>query len=244
MSAWYVTVLGLWALGLWWLFRRDGARALVDHPGLFQFPVSRPSHVKLLACAAVLAGVAGMAMAFGRGTLMPYWTARTGGHTTVFVVYDGFWRVVAIAALFLSIGSIGLVAAIVWIRRLRIPRWWNRKEGTKPGFLLLWSVLWLLLATVGFSMNLCKSYGLLRAYRDGAAGVVEGTVHVLREQPESGHAPGDLIDVKGVRLIVDYFMLTPAYKQTIAYGGVLREGAKVRVWYYDSHVLRIDVQRS
>jgi len=241
--AWYVTVICLWVLSLWWIFGGNGAQALVDHPGLFNFPLPKPKHVKLLACAMTLSGSIGVAIVFSHGMLLPYWPSQADGYTTIFIVYDGFWRVVALAVLFLAIGAVGLVAGIAWIRRAGIPKWWNRKEGTKPGFLLVWSILWLSLGGVGFSVNLYRSYQLVSAYRDGTAQLVEGTVHVLREQPEGGHAGGDLIEINGTQLVIDYFQVTPAYRQTIAHGGVLREGTSARVWHDDGKILRLDVPR-
>jgi hypothetical protein len=70
---------------------------------------------------------------------------------------------------------------------------------------------------------------------------VEGNVHLLHQQPASGHTKGDILEVGGVRLVVDYFHTTPAYTQTVAYGGVLSEGAHVRLWYSDEDILRVDV---
>lgn len=241
--AWYATVICLWVLWLWWLFRRSGAQTLVDHPGLFNTSLSKPGHVKLLACAATFIGIVGMVVGFSHGLLVPYWTNQADGYTTVFIVYEGFWRVVAFASLFLAIGAVGLGAAIAWIRRLKIPRWWNRKEAAAPAFILVWSIVWLSLAGFGFSINSFRSYRLVIAYKDGTAQVVEGTTHVLREQPESGHAMGDLIEINGIRLVINYFDVTPTYKQTIAHGGALREGIVARVWYYDGRILRLDVQQ-
>ena len=241
--AWYVTVVSLWALWLWWLFRRNGAHALVDHPGLFNIPLSKPEHVKLLALALTLGGIVAMMMAFSQGRLVAHWTSQADGYTTVFIVYDGFWRVVAMAVPFLAVGIGVLTAAIMWIRRLKIPKWWNRKEAGTPSFLLVWSILFLSGATAGFSVRIWHSHGLLSAYRDGTAQVIEGTVHVLREQPEGGHAEGDLIEIDGTQLVVDRYVMSSAYRHTIAYGGVLREGTRARVWHYGRKILRVDVRR-
>lgn len=241
--AWYATCIGVWVRWLWWLFRQDGAQTLVDHPGLLNIPLSKAKYFKLLACALTLSGIIGMAMAFSQGMLIPYWTSQADDYTTVFIVYDGFWRVVAFAVLFLGLGGVGFGIAVTWIRRLNTPRWWTLKEGKKPSILLVGSILWLLLASVGFSVNLHQSYRLVSVYRNRTAKLVEGTVHVLREQPEGGHAEGDLIEINGALLVVDYFTLTPAYKQTIAHGGVLREGRTARVWHHDGKILRLDVKR-
>ncbi len=239
---WYLLVVFLWGLELWWLFFRDGAKALVDHPGLFNIPLSKPSHVKILSCVGVLAGIVAMVIAFGHDMLVPYWTNQHGDYTTVFVVYDGFVRVFGLMAVFLGIGIVLFVCAVVGIRRLNLPKWWSREKGTQFGALLLFSVLWMVVAGAGFFVNMYQSFELVAAYRDGTAQVVEGPVHVLREQPASGHAAGDLIEIKGTKLLIDYFTVTPAYKQTIAYGGALREGTVARVWHYDGKILRVDLR--
>jgi hypothetical protein len=72
---------------------------------------------------------------------------------------------------------------------------------------------------------------------------VEGPVHVFSKQPEGGHARGDRILINGVRLGVDFFSSTPAYKQTIAHGGALREGVHARVWHCDGLILRADIRQ-
>jgi hypothetical protein len=240
---WYLTAVCLWLMQLWWLFIRNGAKTLVDHPGLFNIQITNPNHVKLFACAGTISMALGIALAFGHGLLVPYWTTRSDVYTTVFIVYDGFWRIVAIALLFWTIGTVALVFSIKMIRQIKVPKWWNQKGYTKLGGVLLWSILWLSLSVAGFSVNLYRSYQLVSAYRDGTAQIVEGTVHVLRTQPWSGHAAGDLVEINGVELGVDYFVVTPAYKQTIAYGGALREGTSVRAWCCNGKVLRLDVKQ-
>lgn len=72
--------------------------------------------------------------------------------------------------------------------------------------------------------------------------VVEGIVHVEHEQPESGHAKGDVITINDTKLEVDYFVMTRAYKETIAHGGVLKEGVYTRLYVYDGMILRVDVR--
>jgi hypothetical protein len=239
----YGTGACIWALCLWWIFVRDGAQAIVDHPGLFNFPLTKSKYVKLLACATILACIVPMVVMFRNGPVVPYWTSQADGYTTIFTVYDGFWRVAGTALGFLAIGIVVLVIAVTWIRSLRREKQWNSKEGFKPGFLLVWSIIWILGGGSAFSVNLWRSYALVRAYRDGAAQVVEGTVQVISRQPEGGHARGDLIRIGEVRFGVDYFSLTPAYSQTIAHGGALRDGVQARVWHCDGLILRADIRR-
>jgi hypothetical protein len=239
--AWHVTVIGIWMLLLWWLFRRKGAEALVAHPGLFRAGLTKPGHIRLLVLALGLSAAAGMGMAFSHGMLIPYFTTQADGYTTVFIVYDGFWRVGAMAVLSLGVGTGALCGAIVWIRRLNLPKWWNRKEAGGASFLLVWSILWLVPASAGFSLKLWQAFELVRAYKGGTAQMAEGTARVRRLQPRGGHAAGDLIEISGAQVVVDFFQTTPAYKQTIARGGALQEGTQARVWHYEGKVLRLDV---
>jgi hypothetical protein len=242
VMVWYLSAIVLLVLFLWWIFARGGAQKIVDHPGLLDFPLTKPWHVKTLTCVMAAGCVLGIAIAFGYE--IPYFSGPSDdGYTTVFVVYDGFWRLVAWALLFNSIGIAVLIVSIVWIRRLNLPGWWKKKEGTKPGFLLVWSILWILGAGVGFSLNLYQSYGFVRSYRDGTAKVTEGKVKVTREQPAGGHAKGDLVDINGVKLVVDYYQFTPVYKMTIAHGGVLRDGVEARVWHHNKKILRVDIRK-
>jgi hypothetical protein len=73
--------------------------------------------------------------------------------------------------------------------------------------------------------------------------MVEGQVQVLHEQLVTGHTKGDVIAVNGKQFEVNYFYLTPAYRQTIAHGGALRAGVYARLYYYDGEVLRLEVRR-
>jgi len=240
--AFYMTAAVVWALCLWWLFARGGAKALVDHPGLLNVSPSKAAHVKLLACGVTLASMVALALLLGHGPGAAYHTAVTGAYTTIFTVHDGFWRVVMKAALFIGVGVVGSVVSVIWILALRTPRWSASKHRFAAWFLLVWGLLWLALATFAFSHNLRWSYSFVRAYNSGAARMAEGRVHVLREQPADGHAPGDLVDIAGARLEVNYFVVTPAYTQTIAHGGALREGAQVRVWHHRGSILRVDIR--
>ena len=240
---WYATWVGIWVRCLWWLFRQGGAQTLADHPGLLNIPLSRAEHVKLLACGVSFGQIAGVIAAFCHDMPSPSGTNQADGYTTYFVVYDGFWGVVAFAFLFLAVGAVGLYVAVKWIGHLKISKQWTGKEKTKPTCILVGSIFWLSVTGIAFSANLYLSYRLVSVYRNGTAELADGTVHVLHRQPESGHAEGDVIMINGVRLVVDYFELTPAYRRTIAHGGVLHEGKTVRVWHHNGKILRLDVKR-
>ena len=96
-------------------------------------------------------------------------------------------------------------------------------------------------AIVGFRI---KS-DLLSRYDAEEWTVLEGTVHVLREQPYGGHAPGDLIEIDGTKIEINKFESNmQAYSQTIAHGGHLTEGAHARICLLDGLIVRVDVQRN
>ena len=165
------------------------------------------------------------------------------GYETIFTVYEGLWPVVGFSLLFWIVGAAGLAASIVWIRRLKVSRFWNKPEGLKPGILLSISIFWLLVTVPSLGINLWLSCRAAAAYMAGDAKMVEGVVCVHREQPAWGRAPGDLIEVNGVSLVVNHDRVTtPGYRKTIAHGGVLSEGAYVRIWYVGREIVRIDLR--
>jgi len=75
------------------------------------------------------------------------------------------------------------------------------------------------------------------------AQVVEGIVHVSHMQPYQGHTSGDKITVEGQSFEVDYFSAAPGYKDTIAHGGVLHEGAYVRIHHSDGVIVKVEVKK-
>jgi len=82
----------------------------------------------------------------------------------------------------------------------------------------------------------------LLAYKTGHVEIVEGLVHVLREQPANGHAPGDLVEISGRQVEVDYFVSNSGYSTTISHGGVLRDGVVARCSIRKGLILRLDIK--
>ena len=72
--------------------------------------------------------------------------------------------------------------------------------------------------------------------------VAEGVVHVSSKQPFHGHSGGDKITVGGQPFVVDYFFMTPGYKQTIERGGALREGVYARLRHVNGVILKVEVR--
>jgi hypothetical protein len=60
--AWYVTVVALWIVTAYWVFVRDGAEALIRHPGLLNLPTQEPWAVKALLVLMLAGGIAGLTM--------------------------------------------------------------------------------------------------------------------------------------------------------------------------------------
>ena len=82
---------------------------------------------------------------------------------------------------------------------------------------------------------------LLTAYRNGDFEIIEGQVEVLHEQPKEGHDRGDIIRINEKEIEINYFRTGPQYKSTLAHGGILSEGAEVRLCLYKNKILRIDI---
>ena len=90
-------------------------------------------------------------------------------------------------------------------------------------------------------MNCVPWKSRLDIYHNGRSQIAEGIVHVSHEQPATGHAAGDKITVEDQTFEVNYFLVTPGYKQTISHGGVLREGVFARLHHYDGVILKVEI---
>ena len=137
---------------------------------------------------------------------------------------------------------VGIAALIGGVGAL-ILNWGN--NGTKnwiaPVFVIGWSLLWLYMHNFPSVFRHINS--LVRAYRDGQYQVVEGPVRMLHQQPATGHIKGDVITVNGKEFEVNYLYLTPAYRKTLAHGGVLGPGVYARIYYNDGEFLRVDIRK-
>jgi hypothetical protein len=158
---------------------------------------------------------------------------------TVFEIARGSNGVFADGCLRLFIGLAALVGGVTALIRKR------RSNGAKDWlgavFVTVWALFWLYLhnfpALFGHINNLVK------AYRDGRYQVVEGQVQVLHEQPATGHTKGDIITVNGKQFEVNYFYVTPAYRNTLTHGGVLGSGAYARIYCHNGEILRVDIRK-
>jgi hypothetical protein len=158
---------------------------------------------------------------------------------TIFEIAPGSNGVLADEVFRLLIGIVALVGGVSAL----IFRWTNNgsKRWLGPVFVIGWSLFWLYLHNFPYVFRHINS--LVRAYRDERYQIVEGPVQVLHEQPATGHTKGDVIAVNGKRFEVNYFYLTPAYRNTLAHGGVLGLGVYARLYYYNGEILRVDVRK-
>jgi hypothetical protein len=135
------------------------------------------------------------------------------------------------------------IAALIGGMTALIFQWKNNgaKSWFGPVFVIAWGLLWVYLHNFPYVFGHINS--LVRAYRDGQYQVAEGSVQVLHEQPATGHTKGDIITVNGKQFEVNYFYATPAYRNTLAHGGVLQSGVYARLYYYNGEILRVDIRK-
>ena len=158
---------------------------------------------------------------------------------TVFEIARGSNGVFAGEVFRLLVGIAALIAGVTAL----IFKWRNNepKSWVSPVFVTAWGLLWLYLHNFPYVFG--HTNNLVRAYRDGQYQVVEGQVHVLHEQPATGHTKGDIITVNGKQFEVNYFYATSAYRNTLAHGGVLGGGVYARLYYYNGEILRVDIRK-
>jgi hypothetical protein len=166
-------------------------------------------------------------------------TLAVSDFVTVFEITTGSNGVFADTCFRLLIGIgalIGGVTALVFT-------WKNngRKSWIAAVFAIGWSLFWLYLHNFPHVFGHINS--LVRAYRERQYQLVEGPIQVLHEQPVTGHTKGDIITVNGKQFEVNYFYATPAYRNTLAHGGVLRSGVYARIYYHDGEILRVDIRK-
>lgn len=162
---------------------------------------------------------------------------------TVFQIAPGTGDIEAEITIRLIIGFIVLAyavsAIVLFVHRRDSAQW--RPKPSKVIFLLIWSVIWLGFTIPWFFGAKHERQKLFATYQDGRYEVVEGPVRVIRTQPKSGHAPGDLVLISNKFFEINYFVSTHAYHQSIAHGGYLHNGVVARVFYVDTNILRIDI---
>ncbi|WP_282111283.1 hypothetical protein [Shewanella algicola] len=117
--------------------------------------------------------------------------------------------------------------------------WWLKPLKHRT-FLLFWGVCAGIGGALLLGTKVAEHLYVYTQYSNDNYELIEGTVNVLRLQPEHGHAAGDLIEIAGQKLEVDYFTSAPGYHISIANGGVLQDGVYARVYVYDGLLLKIE----
>jgi hypothetical protein len=115
----------------------------------------------------------------------------------------------------------------------------SRRRGEKNNLgpcLVVGGILWAVFHLDAL-LYVARDYG-------GPLRVTEGVVHVTHQQPYSGHSSGDKLTVNGEPFTVDYFYATAGYRQTIARGGVLRDGVHARLTHGNGVILKVEVRKS
>jgi hypothetical protein len=140
----------------------------------------------------------------------------------------------------MGFGIAATIASMVWLVRV-----WRRQSGWRQmlnaACLIGLGAIWLIVTLPLW--NLVSDSDRLRLIQlRGQSEVTEDAVHVTHMQPLHGHASGDRIVVDGRQFEIDYFRLTPGYRQTIAHGGALREGVYARLHHYGGVITKVEVR--
>ncbi len=162
--------------------------------------------------------------------------------TTVFEISSGSNGIRAQALLRFVIGVVTLVIGLIGLVRSKKSPSQERRRWKGPAFLIFWAGVWLLVHFPYFVDATARMSRLIEASRTGQCKSVDGVVHVTHEQPENGHASGDKITVGNQNFLVDFYKVTPGYRQTISHGGALREGVHARLHYLDGVILKVEVR--
>lgn len=123
--------------------------------------------------------------------------------------------------------------------RLRL----KEREGCAVIVMIVWCLFWVPVSTWWVGSNLKTGRLYTTALRNGQCEIVEGIVKVLRQQPASGHAAGDRVRIGSREFEFSYYQSTLSYNETIAHGGALVDGARVRVHYLNDAILKVEILR-
>lgn len=171
------------------------------------------------------------------------------GHelTTIFVFSDKSSSSTSFFTTFQTIGMIALGFGIIWVVftiilvvKLKQRALWI--VGIIALCPLLFGCLFTFAGGTAASTSNQEYERLSNVYKSQAWKIAEGNVHLVRSQPRGGHAAGDLVIVNGVEFVIDYFNSSWGYHNTVAYGGILKDGTYARIYYEGKTILRIDAK--
>ena len=160
---------------------------------------------------------------------------------TVFDVTVGLNGIGDEAWVRMAIGIGAALAGMVWPARV-----WRMQAGWRQMFnaasLVGLGAIWLIVTLPLRNLATSDTDRLLLIQLSGHSEVTEAAVHVTHMQPRHGHASGDKIIVGDRQFEINYFMVTPGHRQTIAHGGALREGVYARLHHYDGVIIKVEVR--
>jgi hypothetical protein len=171
---------------------------------------------------------------------------------TVFdVAQSGYatWWVPARGLIFVCVGAIfvfgpALILTAMPVRGpdlldfLELLQFWPRRARRLLGWCFLtFAILWTLLAFAGTFGEYRTGIDALRA---GRCAVVEGRVTGFIPMPYSGHSEESFV-VGGQRFSYSDYIATSGFHNTASHGGPIHDGLYVRVTYFGSLILRLEV---
>ncbi len=126
-------------------------------------------------------------------------------------------------------------------------RFRNTVEKTMPRFargagipiLFGFSLIW----TAAASIATCGEYFSMRsALQNGRYQFVEGPVEDFKPMPYEGHAM-ESFRVRTSKFEYSDYVITAGFNKTQSHGGPIREGLKVRIYFVENTILRLEVER-
>jgi hypothetical protein len=137
---------------------------------------------------------------------------------------------------FPTLGAVFVVIAALFVvfRRYLRPRFLQFAPIVAVGVGVLWTLASILFTTLPHAR-------LVSALRDGRCSVVEGVVRDFRPMPQSGHGQ-ESFTVNGISFVYSDFVVTPGFRQTQFRHGPIREGLRVRIHFWSSHIARLEIE--
>jgi hypothetical protein len=159
------------------------------------------------------------------------------GYRTVFDITEVGYKSWSFPAFGLIFVFIGLLLPFLNRRGFirKSPPW---MEKWFPRIYLGFSISWTLGAFLSTYVDYRQAIG---AMRDNSAKIVEGPVTKFHPMPYSGHAD-ESFDIQGVKFSFSDYDVRAGFNNTASHGGPIREGLRVRIWYLDGEILRLDVR--
>jgi hypothetical protein len=130
--------------------------------------------------------------------------------------------------LFLAFVALGFSFYFSWRVRRKIDYGAERFAAI---FAFCWALIWGTAWGFVLYKQIQNYTELQNIYNTASYSTAEGIIHVVNEQPSTGHARGDVIIVEDVEFEFNYFSESFGYHQTISHDGVLQEGVRVRLTY-------------